>query len=156
MSLGPEDYREGATQRIGDAHSLLENQRWAGAVYLAGRGAQAMLRSLLVRKTGKLEVGHDLHDHLKQIRRLGILKAGEDDHELHDAVNELAILWRNDLRFTGAGRFRQLLSRVGRTKQIGSRRIKGDPEKPNAVAVVQAAETVVSRGELVWRRLKKN
>ncbi len=155
MGLGPEDYREGARRRIDDAWSLFDQERWEGAVYLAGRAAQAMLRGLLARQRGELQVGHDLREHLRQVRGLGILKLNEDD-ELEDAINDLAVLWRNDLRFTGARRFRQLLKQAGRLERIGRKRISGDPEKPNARGLLNAAEAVVSRGNLIWQRLNRN
>lgn len=156
MTLGPDDYREGALRRLEDAWRLFDSQQWEGAAYLAGRAAQAMLRSFLARGQRTLELGHDLRDHLKKVRACAVLVAAEDDESLADAINELAILWRNDLRFTGVRRFRQLLVRAGRVSRLRGRPIVGEPERPNARALLDAAQTVVTKGKSAWRRLKKN
>ena len=155
MALGPDDYREGALRRLEDAWRLFDGQQWEGAVYLGGRAAQGMLRSLIAREPGTLELGHSLREHLKRVRACAVLSPVEDDDALADAINELVILWRNDLRFTGTRRFRRLLTQAGRIKRLRGRAIVGEPEKPNARAVLDAAQTVVTKGELAWRRLKK-
>lgn len=154
MGLGPQDYREGAKARLEDAQALFDKSQWVGSVYVAGRAAQAMLRSLIARR-GSLEVGHDLRDHVKQVRALGMMRR-DGDEQIEDAVNELVVVWRNDLRFSGERRFRQLLTQVGRHKRIGSRRIGGDPAKANARSLINAAEAVVSRGERIWKRSKRS
>jgi len=154
MGLGPQDYREGAKARLEDARALYDKKQWVGSVYVAGRAAQAMLRSLLARG-GNMEVGHDLRHHVKRVRSLGMLQR-DGDEQIEDAVNELVVIWRNDLRFSGERRFRQLLMQVGRHKRIGSRRVGGDAAKANARSLMNAAEAVVSRGERIWKRSTKS
>lgn len=112
-----------------------------------------MLRCLIVRQRG-LELGHDLREHLKQARDLGMFQRSEDD-AVADAVNELAVIWRNDLRFTGSARFAKQLHRTGRNRRIRGKRVVGDPEKANAHSVLNAAEIVVSRGERVCTSKRK-
>jgi len=155
VSLAPEDYREAASRRLEEGWVLYRESRWEGATYLAGRAAQAMLRSLLVVQGRSLEVGHNLRQHLSKVRTLGILQH-RNDEAMEDAVNELAVVWRNDLRFTGAKRFRRLLRKAGRLAKIRGRRIRGIPEKANALSLLNAADTVVSRGDLTWHRSKQS
>ena len=135
-----------ALLRLGEAHRLCEAEEWVGTIYLSGRAAEAILRALLWVKTKQQDEGHDLPDLLQRIRVLIELRTG-DDRAMEDAVNELAVVWRNDLRFTGVKRLTRLLKKNGRLIRIGTMEEKGDPLKANAKSVSEAAEKVVTRGE---------
>lgn len=149
--LGSGDYRDGAPMRLRDARVLREQERWLGAIYLTDPAGEGMLRALLWSKRSQQEVGHDLRDLLKRVRALGML-TGRDD-ALLSPVNEIVVLWSNDLRFVGEGAFRRRLERIGRLSRDASGRIiRGDPVKANALGFLDACQAVVARGELAWRR----
>jgi hypothetical protein len=38
-----------------------------------------------------------------------------------------------------------------RDRRIGAIAVKGDPAKANAKSVLEASETVITRGDLLWR-----
>lgn len=152
FELGTEYYREGAMLRLREARILYDKREWVGCVYLAGRAAESILRSLLWARTRQQEMGHDLRHMLKRVRLIISFKENEAD-ELDDAVNELAIIWRNDLRFTGHSRFRGMLKANGRLSRIHGMKVKGDPLKANAKPVLEAAERIVARGEPHARRV---
>lgn len=144
--LGAEDYREGALLRLQDAQRLYDAGCWVGCIYLAGRAAESILRALLWLRSGNQDCGHDLRDLLKRVRLL-VGFPGSDDSALSNAVNELAVVWRNDLRFTGDARLKRLLTASGRLRQIGRMKIRGDALKANAKSVLEAGERVVALGE---------
>ncbi len=156
MPLNADNFLEGALARRDDAWALYSQRQWCGAIYLAGRAVQSLFRCLLLTGGKPLEVGHDLKDHLKKVRQ--ILPAKDESlGELESNVNEIAIVWRNDLRFTGAERMLRLLQRAKRDKRIGKMRVHGDPLKANAKAVLESCEAVISMGgPLCRRRLRQN
>src|SRR5579884_1716400 len=88
-AFGEAQYRRGAGERLAEAHLLLIGGRLSGSVYLAGRAVEGMLRALIWRhdseiRSGQkqLETGHDLHQLLGVIRRLGVLTGGPADDRL--------------------------------------------------------------------------
>ena len=110
-SFGGSDYRLGALERLREAQLLLSQEHFAGSIYLAGRGVEGMLRAVIwtnvpeIRQGRQsLETGHDLRHLLKLIRQAGLLHAAGRNDELWAAVQTVARLWRNDLRFS-SGRF---------------------------------------------------
>jgi len=153
VELGATDYVSGAQTRIDDADVLYDGRRWVATVYLAGRAVEAMLRALLWTKSREQEIGHDLRGLLRRIGSLGLLTSTDEQHML-DAVQVLAPVWHNNLRFAGRDTFLQMLRTVGRHVRIGGQRVTGDPDKANAYAVLQAAHELMARGELVWHRLR--
>ena len=137
--------------RLKDAQELYDRQRWVGATYLAGRAVEAMLRALLWRAQRQQEVGHGLPLLLSKIGSLGLLKGREDD-VLTGKVNEVAVVWNNDLRFVGDERFGKHLRRVRRDRRLGRTPVLGDPAKANAKSTVENCEQIIIRGEMVWQR----
>ena len=152
--LGSEDYRYGALSRLKDAQTLRDQRRWVGSIYLAGRAVEALLRSLLWANTREQEIGHDLRQLLTRARSLGMVKA-EDESHIQDALGELAVIWHNDMRFAGEGWVKKRLRTLGRHKRIGDMRVERDPLKANALKVLEACETIMSRGELLWTRFEQ-
>ena len=116
---------------------------------MAGRGVEAVLRALILKKSGRVESGHDLKDHLKSTRRLGFLTDDEarGGGRINDALNELAIVWQNNRRYFDDKKLMSVL------KQVGTyRRMKGDLLKECARRVLEAAELLISRGNKAWIR----
>ena len=150
MSLGSADYREGALARIEDARRLRDQGRWVGAIYLAGRAVESFLRSLLWLNGRQQEVGHNLRDLLTKARSLGLVSAQDDD--LKAEINEVASLWKNNLRFIGDLRFQRDLRDIGRAQRVNNRPVKGDPIKANALVILESCERIISRGEVLWSK----
>ena len=151
MDLGADDYREGALLRLKEAQVLYETEQWVGSVYLAGRAVQCIFRSLLWRSGAQQHIGHSLPRLLDAVRRVGFLRESEYDG-FYARVNEISVIWRNDLRFTGPRRFHRILKASKRDRHIGSKRVEGDPSKANAKRVLEIAEWITQRGEPVCRR----
>jgi hypothetical protein len=108
-SMGEADYRKGSLDRIGEAYVLLRAEALGGTAYLAGRGAEGALRAVLWKadpeiQQGKksLDTGHDLRRLLTNVRNLGLLRAGGPDDPLIAAVQRVARLWYNNMRFASS------------------------------------------------------
>src|SRR5437867_3612566 len=108
-SMGEADYRKGARDRIGEAYILLGAEMFGGCAYLAGRGAEGALRAVLWKadpqiQQGKksLDTGHDLRRLLTNVNNLGLLRAGGPDDPLIAAVQHVARLWYNNMRFASS------------------------------------------------------
>ena len=144
-------------ERLREARILYDFQCWTGSVYLAGRAVEAVLRGLLRIKGRAHEAGRDLLEMLKQTPLPDLDMTGSDKGEtIFAAMNELAVVWRNDLRFTGDRRFRRLLNASGRLRRIGKMQVKGNPLKANAKSVLEASERVLAIGAPLCQRSRKN
>jgi len=106
VTLGETDYRDSAHERLREAGALLENELYAGCVYLAGRAVEAMLRALIWKKDPdvrrgirSLETGHDLRAMLALIRSLGVLRDFEAEQAINDGIQRVGRLWFNNMRF---------------------------------------------------------
>ncbi len=155
MSLGPDDYREGALLRYDEAWALYEKEQWVGAIYLAGRSVEALFRCLLLREARPIAIGHNLREHLKRVGETSLLTDREFD-SIETSVNNIAIVWRNELRYTGKLRMMRLLRDAGRHAWIDRMRVKGDPIKANARSVLEACANIITRGEPLCRPSKKS
>jgi hypothetical protein len=105
-SFGFENYRRGGLERIGDASLLLRAGQFAGAIYLAGRGVEALLRAMVwkadpevQRGSRSLDTGHDLRALLSLVADLGLLVRVSDRDHLENRVQRVSRLWYNNLRF---------------------------------------------------------
>ncbi len=102
--IGENDYRLGGRERLQESRLLLERELFAGAVYLAGRAVESVLRAVIWRhdadiKAGSksLETGHDLRELLREIVDLGALRNVDDRDELFENVQYVARLWFNNM-----------------------------------------------------------
>jgi hypothetical protein len=64
---------------------------------------------------------------------------------LQEAMNTVAILWHNNLRFASEARLKAFLRQIHRLQGV-----RGDPLKKNALNLLEAAETVIDRGVALW------
>jgi len=144
--LGAEDYREGSLLRLKEAKILYASEKWVGAIYLAGRAVEALFRCLLWRQSKEQEIGHDLKKMLTRVRSWDLLPQA-DEMMIRSCLNKIAVIWRNDLRFTGDERFYRILKQSKRDQGIGKMPVKGDPAKANAKIVLEACETIIAIGE---------
>ena len=104
--FGAASYRQGAWERLEEARVLLNAQRFAGCIYLAGRGVEAMLRALVwkadleyQRGAKSLETGHDLRALLTLVRNLGLVHDGAAGQRFTATIQRVSRLWSNNLRF---------------------------------------------------------
>jgi hypothetical protein len=136
------------------------------AMYCAGLAVVWLLRAFRWVTDESFEGRHDLERLLKAsgflktdeelMRRKG---ASEDQIQtvrarLQGAMNEVVVLWHNNLRFADNSGLKAHLRRIGRLQVKGG---KGDPLKRNALSLLEAAQTIVDRGPFSWeqrRRLK--
>jgi hypothetical protein len=146
-----DEYYDAAMLRYDEARALYLAERFVGAVYLAGRAVEAVLRAIHWRKHQRLECGHDLRELLADVGELGFLTPRDDDR-LTDRVNEIAVVWNNDLRFASEERFLRHLKSMNRDRRVAGRRVAGNVVKANALSVINACEAVLSRGSLIWHR----
>lgn len=146
MSLGRQDYLEGALARHRESIMLYREQEYAGSIYLSGRAVESLLRCLMIRHNVPMTVGHSLREHLKALRsRLRLVHPWSETIE--NAVNEIDIVWRNDMRYSGARRLMRLLKSAGRSARLGGRPIVGDPLKANAKRVTEFTDALIHWGE---------
>jgi hypothetical protein len=104
--LGEVDYRHAGLERLRESAVLLQQQFFAGGVYMAGRAVENMLRALIWKndlevRTGKksLGTGHDLTQMLTLFCDLGVLRDDKYREELRDKIQYIARIWFNNLRF---------------------------------------------------------
>src|ERR1051326_4188109 len=103
-SIGEQDYRAGARERLAEGYILLRRERFGGSIYIAGRAVEGMLRAVIWKSdpeysTGRknLETGHNLRDMLGLIGRLGTLRQNPMRDEIGEAVQHVSRLWWNDM-----------------------------------------------------------
>lgn len=147
MAIGPEDYRRAAIARLGDARCRNDAGQWSGAVYMAGRAVEAILRALILKRSDRLESGHDLKHHLKSARRLGMMTDEEarEGTGINDHLNELASVWHNDRRYHDDQKLASVLRRIS-----VYRRLRGDLLKACGRRVLEASEALIARGDRAW------
>lgn len=124
--MGEADYRAGARDRIDEAFRLLRAEQFGGSAYLGGRGAEGALRAVLWKndieiQQGKksLDTGHDLRALLANVRNLGLLRAGGRDDVFTAAVQHVARLWYNNMRFASTDAIEKKWLKLG---EVGKKR----------------------------------
>jgi hypothetical protein len=147
--FGPDDYRVGAMARLDEALLLVDQERWTGACYLAGRAVESMRRCLLCIKVGKADKGHELRDLAKRAGFSELLTS--DDDQLNSRLNEVAVIWHNNLRYVGDKKLKRHLLNIA-----GFKNVKGDLAKSAAKNMCDSAEAIVARGDLRWKNFKKS
>lgn len=122
LHFGEDTYRRGALERLEDARQLLVGGQYAGAIYLAGRAVEGMLRGLLWatdrqmrRREKSLDTGHDLRELLKCVGSLGLLSRDPRDDSLRAEVQHVAKLWTNNMRFASTDQVARLWRELGAT-----------------------------------------
>jgi hypothetical protein len=165
MDFREKDYFQAATERMKQARYLYqrsEGDSYALAMYCAGLAVECMLRAYRWRGEAAFEGRHVLMKLLKDSGLLGVndeaLRArGLSEDEvlrqsslLQAAVSDVAVLWRNNLRFASETRLKAFL--VSMKRHVGK---KGDICKANALDLLNAAEKIVNRGVLLWTFSRK-
>jgi len=154
MQFRAEDYYQAGLERMRQALIMYrEGDNFALAMYCAGLAVECLLRAFRWTKDTTFEGRHDLGELLRasgllriddeHLRRRG---ASEDEIrdsglKLHGAMNEVTILWHNNLRFTSEAKLRSFLHGIGRLRGV-----KGDALKKNARDLLEAAQAVLNCG----------
>jgi len=158
MQFRAEQYYQASLERMGQARKIYQEGRsFALAMYCGGLAVECLLRAFRWTEDATFEGRHDLSELLKASRLLRIdgayMRRRRESEEtiratgvmLHEAMNEVIILWHNNLRFASEASLKTYLSRIGRLR--GAR---GDPLKKNALDLLRAAQTVIDRGVVLW------
>jgi hypothetical protein len=158
MQFRAEEYYRASLERIRQAREIHGNgKNYALAMYCGGLAVECLLRAFrwsedttfegrhnlseLRRASGLLKIDDDL------MRRQGategqIRKAGES---LREAMDEVVVLWHNNLRYASEASLKAYLNRINR-----SRGVRGDPLKKNSLDLLKAAQKVIDRGMVLW------
>jgi hypothetical protein len=164
MRFTSEHYFQAALERIAQAHSLHRlGSRFALAMYVAGVAVECMLRAFRLKRDPTFEERHDIVRLFKASgmleidpaawRRQGLSEVQAESYarELRAAVNEIALLWSNDYRYASESRLRSHLQKEARLRSG----VRGDLLKANAQRLLNAAQTFIDKGYLLWNSSRK-
>ena len=164
MDFQADQYYEVSLQRMRQAKKVYhEGDSYALAMYLAGLAVESMLRAFRWIKDPSFEGRHDLSDLLKASKLFEIdsdymrLKGAKEEaiqrsrRNIRIAMNDIVLLWQNNLRFASESTLKAHLIKLRKVQGI-----KGDPLKKNALDLIEAAQTVVDRGNMRWTSLTKS
>ncbi len=143
-------------------HLYSEGQSFALAMYCGGLAVECLLRAFRFAEDDSFEGRHDLIALLRASRFLRVnevysLAKGVSRQELEQvglelpAINEVASLSRNNLRFASETSLKAYLNRIERVRGI-----KGNPLKKNTLELLDAAQTVIDRGVAIWTSGEKS
>ncbi len=154
QDFGAASYRQAALERIREAYVLLEGEHFAGSVYLAGRGVEAMLRALIWKndadiQQGKksLSTGHGLRELLTHVSN-SLKQEGERDEQLQSDVQKVARLWFNNLRFASTRFVERWWRQIGEVD--GGRTLKRASRE-----YYDACSAIIKRCEVLWQQYSK-
>jgi hypothetical protein len=164
MQFRAAEYYQASLERMQQAHGMYrEGKAFALAMYCAGLAVECLLRAFRWTADTTFEGRHDLFELLRASRFLKInedfmrLKNRPEDEisasgrNLQGAMNEVVVLWHNNLRFASEASARAFLNRIDRLRGI-----KGDPLRKNAGDLLDAAQTVINRGVALWTSMRKS
>ena len=164
MQFRAEQYYQASLERMEQARKIYQDgAAFALAMYVGGLAVESLLRAFRWTEDTSFEGRHDLSELLKASGLLRIddeymRRKGASEQTIHDAgaklrgaMNEVIILWHNNLRFASEASLKAFLNKIGRLQ-----RIKGDPLKKNAMDFLNAALTVINRGVTLWTSKTKS
>jgi hypothetical protein len=164
MQFTAEQYYQASVERMTQARGLYKaGAAYALTMYCGGFAVESLLRALRWTDDPSFEGRHVLRELLKASRLLQIddeymRRKGESEEAiqksgvaLRAAMNEVILLWHNNLRFASEASLRVFLNKLNRLKGV-----KGDPLKKNALDLLNAAQTVINRGVTLWTSNKKS
>ena len=158
MQFRAEQYYHASLERMTQSRRIYQDgAAYALALYCGGLAVESLLRAFRWTEDTSFEGRHDLSDLLKASGLLTIdedemRRRGTSEIAIHDsgikfrgAMNEVILLWHNNLRFASEASLKSFLKKTGRLRGI-----KGDPLKKNAMDFLNAAQTVIDRGVTLW------
>jgi HEPN domain-containing protein len=163
MKFTAEQYYRAAVERMRQAREVHgAGGSYALAMYTGGLAVECLLRAFRWEKDPSFKGRHDLEDLLKasgliRINEDRLREKGASEEEirrltvaLSAAMIEVVTLWHNNLRFSSEASLKAFLNRIGR-----ARGVKGDVLKKNSSDLLNAAQTVIDRGIVLWTSRKK-
>lgn len=164
MQFRAEQYYQVSLERMQQARRIYQQgSAYALAIYCGGLAVESLLRAFRWTEDSRFEGRHDLSELLAAsgllkidydfMRRKGASDGAIENQgrELRAAMNGVVMLWHNNLRFASEASLKAFLRKTQRLHGI-----KGDPIKGNAIEFLDAAQTVVNRGVILWQLKKKS
>ncbi len=164
MQFTDEQYYKAGLERMKQARGLYQDgAAYSLTMYCGGLAVECLLRAFRWLEDASFEGRHDLAELLKASRLLqiddeymrlnnkpeeAIVESGK---KLRTAMNEVIVLWHNNLRFASETRVRTFLRKQRRVQGV-----KGDALKKNALDLVTAAQMVIDRGVTLWTSKTKS
>jgi hypothetical protein len=158
MQFRADQHYQASLERMEQARRIYKGgAAFALAMYCGGLAVESLLRAFRWTEDTSFAGRHDLSDLLKASRLLRIddeymRRKGASEEairasgvRLRGAMNEVIILWHNNLRFASEASLKAFLNQIGRLRGI-----RGDPLKKNARDLLAAAQTVINRGVVLW------
>lgn len=158
MQFRAKQYYQASVERMEQSRKLYrDGTAFALSMYCGGLAVESMLRAFRWTEERSFEGRHDLFELLKAsrllrfddnyMRRRGASEESirESAVKLRGSMNEVVILWHNNLRFASEASLRAFLGQSGRLQGV-----KGDPLKKNARDLVNAAQNIIDRGVVLW------
>lgn len=163
MQFTSEEYYRAATERMRQAREIHDSgKNYALAMYCGGLAVECMLRAYRCQKDTSFEGRHDLaelfrvsgfletHEERSRKKRKPEKEIERSAAGLLDAMDDVAALWQNNLRFAAENSLRAYLKRIGRLRGI-----RGDALKKNSADLLLAAELIVEEGARSWTSKRK-
>ena len=158
MQFTAAQYYQAGLERMRQARSLYHGgEAFSLAIYCCGLAVESLLRAFRWTADTSFEGRHDLTELLRASRLLQIddefmrsrglaeERIERSGRDLRAAVNEVIVLWHNNLRYASEASLKAHLKRIGRVQGV-----KGDPLKKCANEPVNAAQAVIDRGVTLW------
>jgi HEPN domain-containing protein len=158
MQFSAEQYYRVSVERMKQARELYQDGgAYSLAIYCGGLAVESLLRAFRWKDDTSFEGRHDLSELLKASRLLVIddefmRRKGATEETIQRsgvairaAMNEVIVLWHNNLRFACEASLKAFLNKLGRLQGV-----RGDPLKKNALDLLNAAQTVMDRGVVLW------
>lgn len=164
MQFRAEQYYQASLERMTQARTIYQGGAgYALAMYCGGLAVESLLRAFRWTADTSFEGRHDLTDLFKASRLLMIdedfmRRRGESEdairksgQRLRAAIEEVIVLWHNNLRFASEARLKAHLNKIGRVRGV-----PGNPLKKSALDILNAAQTLIDRGVTLWTSRKKS
>ena len=164
MQFRAEEYYQASLERMRQARRIHESGGGSAlAMYCGGLAVECLLRAFRWTRDATFEGRHDIAELLRASGLLRIddeymRRRGASEEEIREsglklrgAMNEVVALWHNNLRFASEASLKAFFRRIGRLQGV-----KGDPLRKNAGDLLEAAQTVVNRGTVLWGSKRKS
>lgn len=160
MKFTAEHYFRASLERMAQARDLYcLGSAHALAMYSAGVAVECMLRAFKLRRDPTFDEKHDLmrlfhasgmiqiHPEALRPKTLSVEEFDRYKAEIHNAVNDVCLLWANDYRYASNDRLRSHLRRTIKLRL----RVKGDLLKALSLRLLDAAQKFVEKGHVLWK-----
>jgi HEPN domain-containing protein len=158
MIFRADEYYRAGGERMAQARSIFHSSgNYALATYCGGLAVECVLRAFRWKKDANFEGRHDLSELLRAsgfldlcdqlMRDKGVSQESIEiaSARLLESMNQVMLLWHNNLRYACEKSFRAFLNRRNLLRGI-----KGDPLKKNASDLLNSAQNVVDQGVKLW------